>query len=268
MSIVRIHTNFNIEIEFETPPFHHRLFAWAIDLILLVFYLVLASRFIGWLERLIGISDDSLYNMWAMSLLLILPFFLYHLVCEITLNGQSFGKRLLGIRVVSENGGRPSISQYIIRWLIRTSDYTVLIILLYAPYAAFYGVRFFWALGGSLGLLLIDVILVNSRKQQRLGDILAHTLLIKTRQQATIADTVFLPVDEQYVPTFPQVMQLHDRDINALKNILTIARDQHDWQLAAGTAEKIKQHLDIQTTLAPFDFLEMLLKDYNYYSAR
>jgi uncharacterized RDD family membrane protein YckC len=266
MSIVRINTNFNIDIDFEAPPFHQRLFAWVIDLFLLIFYIVIASKFINWLELRVGYSKDSLYNLWAVGLLLILPFFLYHLVCEITMNGQSIGKKLMGIRVVSENGGKPSISQYIIRWLIRTSDYTVLIIIIYAPYIAVYGPMFFWALGGSVLLLFADIVLVNSRKQQRLGDMLAHTLLIRTKQNVTIDDTVFQAVASDYVPSFPQVMQLSDRDINTLKTILTTAQKSNDLLLAANTSEKIKSHLHIETSMPPFEFLNVLLKDYNYLS--
>jgi uncharacterized RDD family membrane protein YckC len=266
MSIIRINTNFNIDIDFEAPPFHRRLFAWVIDLFLLIFYIVIAGKFITWLEQQVGYGNDSLYNLWAVGLLLILPFFLYHPVCEVTMNGQSIGKKLMGIRVVSENGGKPGISQYIIRWLIRTSDYTVLIIIIYSPYAAVYGPQFFWALGGSLILLVADVILVNSRKQQRLGDILAHTLLIKTKQNVTINDTIFLDVAHDYVPSFPQVMQLSDRDINALKSILTTAEKNSDFHLAASASEKIKSHLHIETSMSPFDFLKVLLKDYNYLS--
>lgn len=268
MSIVRISTNFNIDIDFETPAFHQRLFAWVIDLFLLIFYIVVASKAINWMEQRVGYSKDSLYNLWAVGLLLILPFFLYHVVCEITMNGQSVGKKLMGIRVVSENGGKPSISQYIIRWLIRTSDYTVLIIIIYAPYVAVYGPMFFWALGGSVLLLFADIVLVNSRKQQRLGDILAHTLLIRTKQHVTIDETIFQAVADDYIPSYPQVMQLSDRDINTLKSILTAAQKNSDLVLAANTSQKIKDHLHIETNMAPFDFLSVLLKDYNYLSGR
>ena len=119
----------------------------------------------------------------------------------------------------------------------------------------------------AMGLLITDVILANTRKQQRLGDILAHTLLINTRQSESINDTIFLEISDKYVPSFPQVMQLSDRDINSLKGILDTARRRGDYNLAEMASEKIKNHLKIQTTLSAFDFLEVLLKDYNYLSS-
>lgn len=267
MSVVRIATNFNIDVEFVSPPFYRRLLAWVIDLFIQVFYLIIASRFYNWLASHADYSSDASYNFWAIGLLLILPFFVYHLVCEVTMNGQSIGKKMIGIKVISETGGKPGIGQYVIRWLIRTSDFTLFIMILMLPYAQYYGNQVYWGFAGVLALLVTDIVLVNTKKQQRLGDILAHTLLINTRQKETINDTIFLEVSNQYVPSFPQVMQLSDRDINSLKGILDTAKKRHDFYLAEMASDKIKNHLNIDTTLSPFDFLEILLKDYNYLSA-
>ena len=38
--------------------------------------------------------------------------------------------------------------------------------------------------------------------------------------------------------------------------------------LAHTAAEKVKTHLNIETGMSPFDFLEVLLKDYNYLSVK
>lgn len=266
MSSVRIATNFNIDIEFTAPPFYRRLAAWIIDMVVLIFYLVIATRFLRWFTDAIDRNEDDNVTVWAVSMLLMLPFLLYHVVMETTMNGQSIGKKIMGIKVISENGGRPSISQFIIRWLIRTSDYTLLIIIILIPYASIMGPQIYWGIAGAVGLLLADLILVNTKKQQRLGDILAHTVLINTKQKERLSDTVFLEVSDKYVPQFPQIMQLSDRDINALKGIIDTARKHKDHNMAYLAAEKIKAHLKIDTYMEPEDFLEVLLKDYNYLS--
>jgi uncharacterized RDD family membrane protein YckC len=267
MSVVQISTNFNIDIEFESPPFYRRLLAWVIDLLVQVFYLILAMRFYKWLETNSSFSEAAMYNLQWIRNLLLLPFFVYHLVSEITMGGQSIGKKVLGIKVISENGGKPTIGQYIIRWLIRTSDFFLFIMILFLPLTKYYGTQIYYGFIGAICLLIADIILVNTKKQQRLGDILAHTLLINTRQSESIEDTIFQEISDRYVPSFPQVMQLSDRDINSLKGILDAARKKHDYHLAEMASEKIRNHLKIQTTLSPFDFLEVLLKDYNYLSA-
>jgi hypothetical protein len=63
-------------------------------------------------------------------------------------------------------------------------------------------------------------------------------------------------------------MQLSDRDINAIKSILATARRKDDYHMAEAASAKIKAHLRIESALSPFDFLDVLLKDYNYLSVK
>jgi uncharacterized RDD family membrane protein YckC len=264
MSVIRIMTNFNIELEFPAAPFHRRLIAWIIDIIVLYIYARLAVEVIKWF-----VESDNEKAAWAALILLIIPMFTYHLICETLMNGQSFGKKITGIRVVNENGGQPGIGQFVIRWMIRTSDIMAVAIILTIQEAVRRGGgNYFWEVAIPLGLFITDIVLVNaSKKNQRLGDMLAHTLLIRATEKHSIHDTVFQNIADNYRPSFPQVMQLSDRDMNSLKSILDTAKKRGDFNLAAMASEKIKNHLKIETSLSPFDFLEILLKDYNYLSA-
>jgi uncharacterized RDD family membrane protein YckC len=261
MSTIRVNTNFNIDLEFEAAPFYKRLFAWLLDSVVLIIYILLAVKFID-----NNFGDSESLAAWYMFI--IIPYLTYHLFSEILMRGQSIGKKIVRIKVVNENGGQPGIGQYVIRWLIRTSDYMVIVLVLFTPSALATGdIDYFWKVAIPFGLLITDVILVNSKNQQRLGDMLAHTMVINATDKHSIHDTVFLEVGQSYVPSFPQVMQLSDRDINALKGILDTAKKRSDYDLAEMASEKIKRHLNIDTTLSPFDFLEVLMKDYNYLSA-
>jgi uncharacterized RDD family membrane protein YckC len=267
MAVIQIATNFNIDLSFEAAPFHKRLLAWILDLFIQIFYLVLAARFLKWLIRGMDNNVNSSYNMWGLILLLLLPFFTYHVVCEILFSGQSIGKKLMSLRVVNETGGRPSISQCIIRWLIRTSDYTLFLIILFGPLSMLIGSESAIAGLAAFLLLFADIVLVNSsKKHQRIGDILAHTMVISTKQKGTIHDTIFLPVSAYYTPKYPQVMHLSDLDLNAIKGILDTTRKKRDHELAERASSKIKTHLKIDNNEPPFEFLEVLLKDYNYLS--
>jgi hypothetical protein len=132
-----------------------------------------------------------------------------------------------------------------------------------------FGPYIIWILLGSIGLLITDIILVvSNKKSQRLGDILAHTILVNTRAKGSMEETVFMEVADNYVPVFPQIMKLSDKDINAIKSILDTARKKGDFNLAAMASEKIKSHLKIDSAIQPFDFLDTLLKDYNYLSVK
>jgi hypothetical protein len=61
-------------------------------------------------------------------------------------------------------------------------------------------------------------------------------------------------------------MQLSDRDINTLKSIIESVKRKNDHELAMKISDRIKSKLKIESDFAPLEFLETLLKDYNYYS--
>ncbi len=269
MALVKVPTSFNIDVEFEIPEFYRRLIALLIDVLIQYLYIRLAVKLYESIVSSVDHSNpDAAYNMQAIGLLVFLPVLVYHVVLEITMNGQSVGKKIMGLKIVSENGAKASISQFFIRWLTRDIWF---ITLFFIGVQSTYGNR----TEGTFIIILVlayfvteIVLVVSSKKGQRLGDILGKTILIKTNQKANINETVFQEVEDNYVPLFPQIMQLSDRDINAIKSIVETARRKGDFYMASNAAEKIKAHLVIQTDLSPFDLLDTLLKDYNYLSVK
>lgn len=267
MAVIKVPTNFNIELEFEVPEFYRRLISLLIDMLIQYFYLRIAGEIYSSVDH----SNDPLD---ATGMLLLLPIMLYHIVLEITMNGQSIGKKIMGLRVVDENGGRPSISQFVIRWLLRLSDVWIVQILLYVLYViaterGLQNLEIVFIIIFAFGFLITDIVLViSSKKGQRVGDLLAKTILIRINTKTNIEDTVFINVADNYIPSFPQIMQLSDKDINAIKSILETARRKGDFNMAEAAGDKIKSHLKIETNMSPFDFLDVLLKDYNYLSTK
>jgi uncharacterized RDD family membrane protein YckC len=235
MLAVKLDTGFNIEVEFPIAPFHRRLLAWIIDLLVLFSYLWIANLF---LNNTIGSGWDR--HLWLKTLYT-LPYLLYHLVMEISMNGQSIGKKAMSIKVITLEGGQPSVSQYLIRWMFRLFD----IGLFFIP--AFFSV-------------------VLSERSQRVGDIVAGTIVIDTKASTSWQDTIFTEIETSYKPRYQQVMQLSDRDINTLKSIIETVRRKNDHELAFRIAERIQHKLQIQSNQDPLDFLQTLLKDYNYYA--
>jgi uncharacterized RDD family membrane protein YckC len=245
MEKIKIPTSFNIELDFETPEFHRRLFAWVIDLVITFTYLIIAINILQRLSAAHKSADNDmpfLYNISAVNLLILVPILIYHLFFEVVMNGQSIGKKLIGIKVIGEDGGRPALHQYLIRWLIRPFDFI----------ASFY----------LVGLLTV----VLSRKNQRLGDMAAGTLVIKTKIETNIDDTVFFEVEDEYKPRFPAVMRLSDRDMNTIKTVLSNATRYNNFDVAGRLSEKIRTVLNITEYVEPIEFLQILLKDYNYFS--
>ncbi|RYY84557.1 MAG: RDD family protein [Chitinophagaceae bacterium] len=267
MSTIQILTSFNISITFPAASFPRRFGAWAIDFAVIGIYVWLLIRIFGAVGGTFGDpfdQDGAEILQGLFWFFLVVPTFLYHPVCELVFNGQSVGKRIMQLRVINDKGGRPSISQVIIRWLIRTSDVMIIICMIFLAVASVYPDAL-KQIGIAFCLFALDLVLVNvTARHQRLGDILAHTIVIRSIQKAGIEETIFQQVKDTYTPQFPQVLQLSDRDVNAIKNILDSARKHHDYGLADRAAEKIKRHLNITTSLSPYDFLDILLKDYNY----
>jgi uncharacterized RDD family membrane protein YckC len=272
MGVIKVPTNFNIELEFEIPEFYRRMIALLIDMIIEFIYIRIVIEILNSMSRHSNPFDsDEQYNLNAIALLLFLPVMLYHIISELLMNGQSFGKKIMGLRVVDEKGGKASVSQFLIRWLLRVSDVWIVILLIVLLSMAEGGERaeniFVFLLG--LGFLITDIVLVvSSKKGQRIGDLLAHTILIRTNTRSNIEETVFQEVADSYVPSFPEIMRLSDKDINAIKSILETARKKSDFNMAFNASEKIKSHLNINSPMSPFDFLEVLLKDYNYLSTK
>ena len=79
-------------------------------------------------------------------------------------NGQTFGMKLLGLRVISKDGGPAKMTQLFIRWICLIFDAI--------PYA--------WPITGLVGFITI----ICSRHRQRIGDHLAKTLVISTGRPA------------------------------------------------------------------------------------
>lgn len=253
MLLVKLDTGFNIEVEFAIAPFHKRFFALLIDLALQFTYL-----WLGW--RLM----DAIFTVrWAREewhvFVFFIPFMAYHLVFEIAMNGQSIGKKALGIKVMTLLGGEPSLSQYLIRWMFRIIDFPIfLIIAVSMGYITWITLLLVFA-----GLLCV----IFTSKSQRIGDLIAGTFLIDLKNRTSWQDTVFREVEATYEPKYPQVMQLSDRDINTLKSIIESVKRKNDFELSVRIADRIKSKLKIESNEDSLDFLETLLKDYNYYSA-
>ena len=123
-----------------------------LTLISLVGYYV-NRRFISELGDIVGNWLGAVGGVIVFAL-----FWGYYMVSEVTTNGQTLGKRALGLRVIKEGGYPLSFADAAIRNLVRIVDFL--------PF--FYGV----------GLLCMMV----NRRWQRLGDLAAGTIVIKTER--------------------------------------------------------------------------------------
>ena len=100
------------------------------------------------------VSEDVLKSHVGIDILTIsLPMLLYSLVTEVMMHGQTIGKKLMNIRVISLDGGEPELSQYLVRWMFKAYEwpfffgYTVLTRVSLIVIHNYY--RFFWNYRGN-----------------------------------------------------------------------------------------------------------------------
>ena len=260
MSAIQINTVFNIDLEFETAPFHRRLLAYIIDFFVLIVYLYSLK------SLLYGALDINFREYMGLDILIVsLPMFLYSLICEITMNGQTIGKKITGIRVISLDGGKPTMGQFVLRWITKFFEWPFLFGFIFDSTAA---ILVYIFITGLLGVAVLIIISLTA-KNQRLGDIAAGTVLIDTRVDTNVHDTVFMQIDNSnYKPMFPQVMRLSDNDINTIKTVLLQAKKSNNHDICLRVEYKIKSVLQIESDLHTIDFLNKLLEDYNYLATR
>lgn len=257
MSVIQIATPFNIDIEFELAEFHKRLLAYIIDFLVIIIYLF------SMLYLLYGGLSLGHESYGFVLLVIVLPTLLYSVTSELLMGGQTIGKKILNIKVVSLNGDEPTLGQYLLRWFLRFYEWGFIMFFL------------FWQNGGMgfivliMGGVISIIIMAVSGKNQRLGDMVAGTVVVNTKSKLTVDDTIFMHVAQTgYKVSFPDVMKLSDRDINTIKNVIAQARKNNNFEMVNRVAYKVQEVLKLSTDMYALDFLEKIMEDYNYLATR
>ena len=264
MPLIEIATPFNIDLEFEIAEFHKRLFAYLIDFsLLLMFFVSMKYFYYGGFD--VAKTAVLQSNMGLDILTISIPMLLYSLVSEVLMHGQTIGKKLMSIRVISLDSGEPSLSQYLVRWMFKAFEWPF-----FFGYTILTGESLFAYIfiTGFLGIIVVIIISI-SKKNQRFGDIAANTVVVNTQSTFSVDDTVFVDIqDQNYVVKFPEVLRLSDRDINTVKNVMTLFYKENNSDTCIRVALKVQEVLQIKTDMYADQFLEKLLQDYNYLASK
>jgi uncharacterized RDD family membrane protein YckC len=241
MNTITITTPQNIELEYELGSLSDRIGGSLIDGIIKTSYAIIVLATMNfWIHG--SFSGSNIFII----LLLASPFIFYNLLSELLLNGQSVGKKVMGIKVISLSGEQPSFSQYLNRWVFRLIDFTLS--------------------GYMVGVIMVAA----TERKQRLGDLVAGTVLIKTAPRTELITTLYAPTDAAtYVVTYPEVINLKDQDIALLKEIILSVRQTNNIMLATQAQIKIETILKIKSRfINPIDFLQTVLSDYNHLTSQ
>ncbi len=236
MASFSVNTTQNIAIDFEVASVGDRIVAFIIDYLIIVAYVIICSFLIFSIGKL-GEAGTYLGIVF-----ILLPISFYSLLSEIFLNGQTLGKKIMYIKVIHAGGKQAGFSQYLLRWLMRFVDV--------------------WIFSGVVGLLAMAF----SDKRQRLGDLVAATIVVKLKSKVNLNDTLYVPTLQNYTPAYPEAVYLSDADIQLCKQVLENYQKTGNFQLAEAAAQKLSTVLQVTPKHDTLTFLYAIITDYNYLS--
>jgi uncharacterized RDD family membrane protein YckC len=241
MENIKISTTQNIDLEYVPAGVGNRILAGLLDCIFQGIYLFLVFFLAGLMSNASRAFYRDDYFTLTLFFIFLLPFLLYHFLCELMFNGQSFGKKIVGIRVVKLDGTQPALGSYLLRSLLRIID-----VMLFN------------------GLVAI-IAIAASEKSQRLGDMAAGTTVIKLGNKVTLKDTILFKSIENYKVVFPQVELLSDKDVAIIKDVLNYATENEKPEALKKLALRVKEKMGVTTEIKDDQFLKTVLLDYSHF---
>ncbi len=160
------------------------------------------------------------------------------------MNGQSLGKKAIGIRVISLNGEIPSIRDLTMRWMFRLVDITF-----------------------SLGMLAM-MFISSGKNKQRIGDILAKTTVVKVKNEdfKTLNSIREIRTTEEVDIQYPAMAQYADSDMLIVKDLLTrLSYPLSDRQRSLLDEVSLRISKDLKLKKVPAnkpEFLKQVLREY------
>ena len=240
MRTIGINTTQNVVIDYQLAGLKDRFFASFIDV--LVWFI--ATWFFGIFFEVILDLDEGFSGLMFTVFLPLVFFLLYHLVSEVMWEGQSLGKKAIGIKVVRLDGQEARLSDYLLRSVFLMVDMVFSI--------------------GMVGAMLIS----SSAKTQRLGDMTANTTVIRLSPDLNfqLSDILKINSIEDYEPQYPEVRSLAEKDMLLVKQVLNRQRIHPNGahqEVVDQLVAKLCEILDVKlTTRDKIGFLKTLLRDY------
>lgn len=251
MKTIEFESAQHVKVEYELASAGLRMLATIIDFAAFAIYFIVVAM-------VFSLSDPFSGNVGTMTffwlLIIKLPWILYNPIIEYITQGQSLGKYIVGIRVVTTLGERPGLREVFTRWIFKgdfiwiSADIFVLI----------------WFVMGLVGVLVVSV----SKQKQRMGDVMAGTIVIKNKSSVSysLRDVLSIKDQSNHTPTYPQVTRFTDEDMMLIKNTIQRVRtypNEETKKFAVELADESARLIGLpQTPEKRLEFLQTLLQDY------
>lgn len=238
MKNIEIKTTQNVVLQYELADLRDRALAFLLDLICVVFGMTIISAVFA------PVFSGSELGSAVFSVFIGCIFIFYSLAFEVLNNGQSIGKKALGIRVIKTAGGQATFSDYAARWVFRMID-------------------IYFSLG-----CIASILVSSSAKAQRIGDIVANTAVVKLKptMDLQLKELLTIRSRDSYQPQYLNAKHLPEEDALLIKSTLDrynkFGNRAHEEALKM-LAEKVKEILALEQPVTDNRrFLLNVLNDY------
>ncbi len=243
MEYIQINTSQNVKIKFLQASIALRMLSFFIDFVIKIAYLFCLI----WVVRKLGLfySGMDAWSKIAIMSILTLPITFYTLFFEMIMEGQTPAKRWLNLKVIKIDGYQAKFSDYLTRWFFALVD--------------------FYFSSGALAIISILV----SKQGQRLGGLASGTTVINLKNKINLNHTILEEISEEYQVKFHNVLLLSDSDMQIIKTQFIQAKQKRNYAVIRKLAEKITEVTKSeQGTMNDMDFIQTVLKDYNYLTSK
>lgn len=187
----------------------------------------------------------------------------YYVLSELIWNGRTLGKRITGIRVINMDGRRLTPHQVTARNLMKEVE-------IFAPLGllASVGTQSAWENGlTSLWLLVVVVVPFTNRRRQRLGDIIAGTLVVDNPRSVLLSDLALsVPAAASSQPAFeflPEHLDIYGKyELQTLEDVLRDATKTSNTKEIVQIVRTITRRIHYEDAVKPGQELTFLNEFY------
>ncbi len=234
MEKINISTTQNVLIRHNIASIGERMLATILDFVILLSYFIGISFVAGKIFD----GDELIYIIFS------IPMMFYTLISELSMHGQTLGKKVLKIKVIKTDGTQATTFNYLTRWLFRLIDIFLI-----------------------NGAVAVVTILING-KGQRFGDIVAKTTVISLKNKSNINKTIYVDIPDTYEQKYEGVNLLSEEDIKTIFEVIKHYQCNISNPQAASivrqTTNMIEKKTGIINDTNPLQFLKTIIYDYNY----
>lgn len=245
----------NVKVEYEYATVVQRTTAAIIDATTVAVYLIILYNILE------GTRSD--YVMLWELLIMKIPWIFYHPILEYLTHGQTLGKYAIGIRVVTYHGERPGLREIFTRWIFKGHFLWIAFSFFGSPETLLFAGLIHICMG-VIGFMYSSI----SEKKQRMGDVMAGTIVIKDKSgvRYSLRDVLSIKSQENYTPEFPAVIRFTDEDMLLIKNTIQRVRkfpNVETKKFAIELADESARLIGLEKTPEKrLKFLQTLLQDY------